>query len=112
MKARNLRIGNKVDLYGSTATIQGQDFVNHYNAGDKNFDRFKPIELTDEWLNAFGFNNKMLDAEHNNIVWFDNHIGIKGMLGIVKPVECKYVHQLQNLFFAFTGTELELKVIM
>jgi len=54
----------------------------------------------------------MLDAEHNNIVWFDNHIGIKGMLGIVKPVECRYVHQLQNLFFAFTGTELELKVLM
>jgi len=52
MKAKNFRIGNKVDLYGSTATIQGQDFVNHYTAGDKNFDRFKPIELTEEWLNA------------------------------------------------------------
>ena len=112
MKATSLRIGNKVDLYGNTATIQGVDFVKHYSEGNKNFDRFKPIKITDEWLTAFGFINGIIDAKHNNIVWFRNHLVIKGMLGTILPTECIYVHQLQNLFFAMTGNELDLKILM
>jgi len=69
---------------------------------------FKPIPLTEEWRLKAGFVNDKLKAAHNTIIWYNNHIGIKGMLGVVKPVECKYVHQLQNLFFALTGTELDL----
>ena len=46
---------------------------------------------------------------HNKFIWFRDHIGIKGMLGVIKPAECDYVHQLQNLYFALTGEELTIK---
>ena len=68
-----------------------------------------PIPLTEEWLERFGFENNEKTAEHNKFIWFKNHIGVSGMLGVVKPVECKYVHQLQNLYFALTGEELKLR---
>lgn len=43
------RVGNIVDLYGSTATIQRDDFNGFGIAIDKG----EPIELTEEWLIKF-----------------------------------------------------------
>jgi hypothetical protein len=72
------------------------------------------IELNREWLLKFGF------VEKDN--WFYKEMFVLGFLthddnfqcefkfagaeGNWKLLEIKYVHQLQNLFFALTGTEL------
>ena len=64
------------------------------------------IPITIDWLIRLGFKNNILTAAHNDFIWYSNHIGIKGMLGIVKPVDIQYVHQLQNLFYLLTGNEM------
>ena len=71
----------------------------------------KPIELTEEWLIKFGFkkmNYKLLNkivfySETWDIEFSDNEFYMPD-IGIV----VKYVHQLQNLYFALTNEELSI----
>lgn len=67
----------------------------------------EPIPLTEDWLIKFGFKDSQKTEGHLLFNWYSDHIGIKGMLGMVKPYKCRYVHQLQNLYFALTGEELQ-----
>jgi len=72
-----------------------------------------PIPLTEEWLLKFGFGREY-EAERPK--WLDQlesyNIGnediqfIKGKS--YKVMKIRYVHQLQNLYFALTGKELEI----
>jgi len=79
-------------------------------------DRLLGVELTEEWLYKLGF-----DLNHKG-EWF-NHFCTKNRFNIshcIKktkiheigfyfegmPIELKYVHQLQALFFSWTGREL------
>lgn len=119
---KELRIGNYLEYNGINGIIYG--LQSPFPRKEKRFnhkqlvtliiggmsticlDECNPIPLTEEWLVKFGFFNNELKAEHNLFVWYENHIGIKGMLGIVKPCKCIYAHQLQNLYFALTGKEL------
>ena len=71
----------------------------------------EPIPLTEEWLFKLNFiNDRVLEFYRNDIT--DSTIIIDYnficLLGY-SHVKLKYVHQLQNLFFALTGEELELK---
>lgn len=107
MKASELRIGNVLDngiVSSITKTCIWTETENIIL-----FDEIEPIPLNEEWLTRLGFVDNEKYALHNIFIWYGNHIGIKGMLGIVKPFECKYVHQLQNLYFSLTGEELILK---
>ena len=82
-------------------------------------DDLQPIPLTEEWLEKFGFTKAIYyDVDQNYYVYFDfsiynfydegwffldpdnGHINTKGV---------KYVHEIQNLYFALTGEELILK---
>ena len=118
MKAKSLRIGNKVDLYGSIATIQGSDFVKHYSAGNENFDRFKPIKITEEWLSAFGitidnwFQTNSFKITKDEEFGWEMHVINASRDKHISFAYFRYVHQLQNLFFAITENELELKILM
>lgn len=134
---RELRIGNKVgspkhDL--SVATIQGMATNNIVMLEEvKTYDFFseiEPIPLSDEWLRKFGFTT--LDAESDIVVWGmdDNSNGeefsiITDGLDAPKPIvyyfeydlgyrdvrkEIKFIHQLQNLYFALTGEELTIRI--
>ena len=114
MDVQEFRIGNKVDLYGSIATIETVDFSGIGIAIKKG----KPIPLTEEWLLKFGFEKesnksystgeeivygvyKLDELTYNSIQknwWFN------GVLSN-QPI---YVHQLQNLYFALTNEELTL----
>jgi len=91
----------------------------------------KPIPLTEEWLEKFGFEwkseNKTWRIEYRIPfvddgkriaihVWEDEVMGIWGVtlwevvpIDDVTPTVIKYVHQLQNLYFALTGQELTIK---
>lgn len=109
MKATELRIGNLVNENGEVIKIRQEtlcDFANGYVV-------FEPIPLTEEWLLKFGF------KQCENEFWFEkgilliNTIGtinIKGRKGSEATFnsDVKFVHLLQNLYFALTGEELEL----
>jgi len=107
MKPEELRIGNWVYMFGSTSVcskvnIKSIEF----------YDLMEPIPLTEEWLERFGFE---FDGE-----WWDYlNFGINirqnrcseslGEFGFNYYPIPKYVHQLQNLYYALTGEELEIK---
>jgi hypothetical protein len=75
------------------------------------YDEIKPIELTEEWLLKFGFKQTFISKIH---LTFD-----KGSFHLLKRVnhiqiwyeniDVKYVHQLQNLYFALTNQELTIQ---
>jgi len=78
----------------------------------------KPIKLSEEHLLKFGFKDvsssleKLFEKE--NFKWHSSTDEVvveldNGMNGFDLWTNCKYVHQLQNLYFALTGTELEIK---
>lgn len=71
----------------------------------------KPTLLTEEWLLKFGFRKGLLD---------DITIYTKGKIQVTPTTTtttycgnfvkfCFHVHTLQNLYFALTGEELEMK---
>ena len=75
---------------------------------------FKPIPITEEWLLKFGFvQSQDIDTIFGlklNDFWYINEFQIRNNFNsILLDFELKYVHQLQNLHFALTGTHLKLK---
>ena len=107
MKANELRIGNWVSNGEIEFQITSKDiyhldvYVGRVIAN--------PIPITPEWLKRFGFENR------------GNNLFVKGKIElryyanrcevVVRGINItyQYVHQLQNLYFALTGEELELK---
>lgn len=95
-----------------------EPFDNYYSP-----DELLPIPLTEDWLKKFGWSEngreidklrKLFDLDsskyaftlmqEDNGYWLiDNH-GPRGFN--ICHVEIKYVHQLQNLYFALTQTHL------
>lgn len=71
---------------------------------------FEPIPLTEEWLIKFGFdvNNRpnWIDQLQEYSIVCGNTQYLKGSAKNIMPI--KYVHQLQNLYFALTGEEITL----
>ena len=139
MKATELRIGNLVYcgdkeihkityiqndiLEGVCVSKEGGHLVpNNY---------FAPIPLTEEWLLRFGF--KKRDKSHYSLYyelrmefnkgmsmkifcltqfWKDGSVCVldpSNLNTIMNQTEIKYVHTLQNLYFALTGEELKIK---
>ncbi len=93
-------------------TIDGIEDTEYY-------EDFKPIPITEEWLKKFGFEYNGGDgykAPHNTEHWYftlrngfmPNSIA-RGSIKTDNYIGCKYVHQLQNLYFALSNTELILK---
>lgn len=98
-------------------------------------DFFKPIPITEEWLLKFGFEKTLINNGVIRQYFHDctppkyrNNYGLFFRFGEMRdeiykmywyasdPVNsnmhsfpCKYVHQLQNLYFALTGQELTFK---
>lgn len=108
IQANELRIGNFVNHFGVTVINAGMivEFDNHPN-------RINPIPLTEEWLMKFGFEEYCGGWENNirleyvpemSCYQFDTDGG-----RIIQTRPIIYIHQLQNLYFALTGKELEIK---
>lgn len=132
MKANELRIGNLVfeeKGYPAMARIVGikeNNIIEIYsfmanNGADFNYEcecsSCEPIPLTEEWLVKFGFVRL-----GNQETWFGRALWTKGTFAVMHGygttngqrtrydmIEFDYVHQLQNLYFALTGEELEIK---
>lgn len=80
----------------------------------------EPISLTEEWLLKFNFTRHHVDysndviyiknvPSNNEFEWgvYPNELGSGIQIKNRKLIQ--YVHQLQNLYFALTGEELEIK---
>lgn len=128
MEVQELRIGNYIDYStkGSICEIVGIDrfsIIESFNIKEKGYNPprhivvFYPIELTDEWLLKFGFElytekkgiSAPVDIAKKHPLWLrllanEWTIFIKEGSGAFKSI--KYVHQLQNIYFALTGSEL------
>jgi hypothetical protein len=103
MKSNELRIGNYYNLVEDGVNIddiyQIDDGYSLYLIDKHN--NAKGIPLTEEWLKKFGFDgwdigNYTMILTNGNFFEFGNIIA----------QNIKYVHQLQNLYFALTNEEL------
>lgn len=111
MKASELRIGNLVqDKTGNVKTISGDTIAEIDGFDDRLL--IEPIQLTEEWLLKFGFNERLIDKKHNVLQYFINSFEVVNIRNIFyfhypNTISVESVHQLQNLYFALTGKELE-----
>lgn len=124
MNAQELRIGNLVhnradnivevkEINSRMITGQVGAIVSSYGLTTQ----IKFIPLTKVWLLKFGFGQyKGEDDTYQRYIDVDNGFTTieyflgDGTVGIdIMSIKCKYVHQLQNLYFALTGSELTLK---
>ncbi len=109
MKNTELRIGNLV--YALKSTPDPVVIGNDYNIY---FDRdYSPIPLTEEWLMKFGFAWKNFAFRDGKFtVRFQKEFYVYLSVEGVRPITIKldYVNQLQNLYFALTGEELDVKL--
>lgn len=71
-------------------------------------DFIKPIPLTEDWLLKMGFgkweNKKIWSYKSVLIYYHSKHMFCYGKS--YSRTKLKYIHQVQNLIFALTGTEL------
>ena len=131
LSATELRIGNyhyytcedsldERKKWGEVCQIDSQDLV--WLESNQDDEDFKPIRLTEEWLLIFGFEKTKHSHGYDCYIkdGFDFDIVSHGrywVLAIYTDESCtdslyfahgrlEYVHQLQNLFFVFTGEEL------
>tara|TARA_R110000772_G_C12935450_1_gene400264 strand:+ start:92 stop:493 length:402 start_codon:yes stop_codon:yes gene_type:complete len=132
IKANELRIGNEL-FSGTVTSINKNSFsvfdgCSHWDseAMHKDWIEEQPIPLTEEWLLKFGMNytdgfsnsrkvyvkNHEFDMSH--ITYSENEGLLRLSNGEQKGTMLipwiKYVHQLQNLYFALTNEELTINL--
>lgn len=112
MGANELRIGNYLKESNLIDFIKiNITDIECIQRGDINY---QSIPLTEDWLLRFGFIKNKFDEffEIENcqieIYLFDNESKYTVCVDSVVNKNIKYVHQLQNLYFALTGEELTL----
>ena len=106
MKAEELRICNLVqDDNGKVRRISAYTLYTYKANNDSWYAQTNPIPLTEEWLVKFGF------EEHSEGKYSINKkfvMYVPEMIHYLTYTKLKYVHQLQNLYFAITNKELTL----
>lgn len=111
IKPQELRIGNIVRLKS-----KNKDYVidsgYEIDTGTDS-DDFEPTELTEDWLLKFGYDrnkNEYCISGHDRFNVFQSVKGPYIFCDDEKSIRyVKYVHELQNIFFALTGEELKIK---
>ena len=115
MKGNELRIGNYVYFKNGLDTVVGteMDYImsNHTRRWEKK--NIKPIPITKEWLLKFGFTqiyNCTYEIEiDGHVIEFDLRFRKMSVYFGDILLQLKYVHELQNLYFALTSEELTIK---
>lgn len=126
IKVAELRIGNWVNYLGTPSEILTGAQI------DKNYAQLTPIPLTPEILEACGFEKRFINGQFyeyylectppgykksktHKLSYYDCR-GLREMewkpfdSGVVHAFPCQYLHQLQNIFFMITGSELTYKM--
>jgi hypothetical protein len=113
MKVEELRIGNLVYGFKTVWCIDNTDF------SSDQISTYDPIPVTEEWLVKLGFHKQPKEILGNKyfllgfFIEIKDGIGIiykegKGLFNFIEIVHIKYIHQLQNIYFALTGKELKI----
>jgi hypothetical protein len=104
IKANDCRYGNYIEYGGSITKLNEKEMCHFFRFPET----YKPIPLTEDWLFKFGFEKDL------NLQFYKNFKNNKTviidfcficLLGN-SHVKINYVHELQNLYFALTKTEL------
>ena len=121
---KQYRVGNLIYRNGELDVVTGiwhemSNTVGEYdyyiqagNRLDYSIDKVKPIPLTKQWLEGFGFERGF--GEWNK-GWFCL-VELRGMFkvrsndGNINVIKVTYVHELQNLYYVLTGNELTAKM--
>lgn len=131
MNKKEFRIGNAISIKETEAVT----FITHLHPFDFStdlfsclgYDEINPIPITEEWLLKCGIESCMDDPECKGFLepngeyilpklcdnlrlsvlfGFDKNHPVYVEVGDDPLYHIKYVHQLQNLYFALTGEEL------
>lgn len=139
MNAQELRLGNLVwnDVQKIPVAVDMKILNEQYyfDKGAPNYHSWEPIPLTYDWLVKAGFELRRKSvslnvggelfeyaeitvkdlgeySKRNFIIWHKKNTGWT-IDGVVRNIELSHfiqnVHQLQNLYFALTGQEIEFK---
>ena len=130
MKTSELRIGNYIEVYRkpedkemsvrkiqSIFFYQDEYFVELVDDFVVNIERgIQPILLTEEWLLKFGFEKKIANLFINAYMKDSFYLTIREDGELFYEwnggnIHIKYIHQLQNLYFALVGKELSFKLV-
>lgn len=126
MKANELRVGNLFTMV-FTVCVNGIEpdgrihIENNILKTCVNIDKLKPIPLTEEVLVECGFERIRQDSKYFKLTYAEKGTYLLFGLGnwhteiclhssTTAQGETKHLHQLQNLYFALTGEELEIKL--
>lgn len=121
MKAEELRLGNWVNpkFPMQVTCIYKDEILCDFEGNEGDMWEFDPkdldgIPLSQEWLVRFGFENDFIELQSPEItlniaskvngIWLYLDDSLSKMVFPLNLI--KYVHQLQNLYFALTGKEL------
>jgi hypothetical protein len=118
MKASELRLNNYVLEDGQVVLLStNYDLFKCLVNVDRGIG-FEPIPLTEEWLLKFGFVKSKVSSQFDKeklTIQIANELEYhkKGRVYFnswaILEESIKYVHQLQNLYFALTGKEITFK---
>lgn len=120
IKPTELRIGNWVksnDLWLTVSGISATSFTaTHQGRIYFNMEDIQPIPLTEEWLRKLGFscvekkcNQGAFKVYTKEPLTFNTLHGWWLRSAPFENVLLKYIHQLQNLYFALTGEKITVK---
>lgn len=120
MEANELRIGNYVNIDSPEKTQKSiLKIENGVQIDNLIHVLHSPIPLTDGLLLKAGFEydeyqylyelNTVIIHIQNGILTFRKHYLLNKEFEY-EEIEIKYLHQLQNLYFALTGKEIEIKL--
>jgi hypothetical protein len=128
MKATELRLGNWVKIGKIYTKIEGistwDNLIQNSRFAERELNEFEPIPLTKEILLKCEGYDKNYGFEINETTYLDFTIMGKWLYPcIIQEPEVshlstncinleriQHLHQLQNIFFALTGTELEINL--
>jgi hypothetical protein len=103
MKKQELRIGNLIEVNGVIQEVCVIPLPENCTP-----ENTKPIPLTEEWLLRFGFvkgrKDKFWVILENQLMYKYGRVYYNSWA--ILESQPKYVHQLQNLYFALTNQEL------
>ena len=118
INAKEIRIGNLVEYritdklderkeWWEVSEIDADD-IHWLSKVDTKDEDFRAIPITEEWLLKFDFKRFPWGLVKDNLLFKDD---LKCSYLILQvgngfEVKVKYVHELQNLYFALTGSEL------
>ena len=119
MNTRELRIGSYVNVQNvGMVTVNG---ITQHKIGycpKPNYEKYamirevEPIELTAELMAHLSIDDRefmecIVIIQHEDV--YNDGGKVEVMVSCISPRVIKYLHELQNVYFWFTGTELKIK---